>query len=88
MSLSNPVLVDLHALSVLIIPPYYLLDNLYSKNLYNDLFREIFTMISLKIFTEVLKIFIMISLTCFLLQAEEEVYQGADVPGWQVGAGD
>ena len=22
------------------------------------------------------------------LQAEEEVYQGADVPGWQVGAGD
>ena len=45
-------------------------------------------MISLKIFTEVLKISIMISLTCFLLQAEEEVYQGADVPGWQVGAGD
>ena len=81
------VLVALHVLSVLTILVYYHFSNLYTqitKNLYNDLFREIFTMISLKIFTEVLKISIMISLTCFLLQAEEEVYQGPDVPGGQV----
>ena len=72
--------------SVLIILVLSPQQSLYSdyKNLYNDLFREIFTMISLKIFTEVLKISIMISLTCFVLQTEEEVYQGADVPGWQV----
>ena len=85
------VLVALHVLSVLTILVYYQFSNLYTqitKNLYNDLFREIFTMISLKIFTEVLKISIMINLTCFVLQAEEEVYQGADVPGGQVGAGD
>ena len=72
--------------SVLIIPvlsPHQSLYS-YSKNLYNDLFKEIFTMISLKIFTEVLKISIMINLTCFVFQTEEEVYQGADVPGWQV----
>ena len=72
--------------SVLIIPVLSPQQSLYSysKNLYNDLFKEIFTMISLKIFTEVLKISIMIILTCFVLQTEEEVYQGPDVPGGQV----
>ena len=72
--------------SVLIIPVLSPQQSLYSysKNLYNDLFKEIFTMISLKIFTEVLKVSIMIILTCFLFQTEEEVYQGPDVPGGQV----